>query len=121
MENLKKSNELLEAIINGTAFDSETGIIWQHWLEEISKQVDINNIELSALANDYKNKSNCNLPQVSNRYEVRDWMGGQLYEFDNYDDAKKKYDEIYKDTHNDECDIQLYNVLHDFSNIEEQK
>ena len=54
MENLKKSNELLEAIINGTAFDSETGMIWQHWLEEISKQVDINNIELSAVANDSK-------------------------------------------------------------------
>jgi len=117
MENLKKSNELLEAIINGTTFDSETGMIWKHWLEEISKQVDINNIELSAVADVSKDDSNCNLPQVSNCYEVRDWMGGQLYDFDNYNDAKKKYDEIYEETHDGECDIQLYQVLADFNNV----
>ena len=48
MENLKKSNELLEAIIDGTAFDKETGLIWEHWVNAIIKQVDLNNIELRA-------------------------------------------------------------------------
>ena len=65
MGNLKKSNELLDAIINGNAFDSETGLIWQHWLDEITKQVDINNVELSAGANESEQQSNCNLPHVS--------------------------------------------------------
>ena len=46
MDNLKKSNELLEAIVDGTAFDKETGLIWEHWVNAIIKQVDLNNIEL---------------------------------------------------------------------------
>ena len=46
MENLKKSNELLEAIVNGTAFDKETGLIWKHWLDVINEQVVKNNVAL---------------------------------------------------------------------------
>lgn len=46
MENLKKSNELLEAIVNGVAFDKETGLIWEHWLKSITEQVEKNNLEL---------------------------------------------------------------------------
>jgi len=46
MENLKKSNELLEAIANGVAFDKETGLIWEHWLNSVTEQVEKNNLEL---------------------------------------------------------------------------
>lgn len=109
MENLKKSNELLEAIINGTAFDSETGMIWQHWLEEISKQVDKNNIELSAVANDSKEESNC--------YVVRDWMSAEVHEFDTLEKGKAKFDEIYNETKDEECDIQLYQILNEYNNV----
>ena len=47
MENLKQSNELLEAIGNGTAFDKETGLIWSHWLDSINEQVVKNNVDLA--------------------------------------------------------------------------
>lgn len=58
-----------------------------------------------------------NIPVVSNCYIVRDWMVSEVFEFDNYNDAKLKYDEIYNETKNDECDIQLYQILHDFNNV----
>jgi hypothetical protein len=60
---------------------------------------------------------NLNISVVSNRYAVRDWMVSEVFEFDNYNDAKRKYDEIYNETKNAECDIQLYQILHDFNNV----
>ncbi len=117
MENLKKSNELLEAIINGTAFDSETGMIWNHWLEEISKQIDMNNTELRALAKQPEQQSNCNLPHVSKCYVVRDWMSAEVHEFDTIEEGNIKFDEIYNETKNDECDIQLYRIIKEYNNV----
>ena len=29
--------EILEAIVDGRAFDKETGVIWAHWLDQIKK------------------------------------------------------------------------------------
>lgn len=60
---------------------------------------------------------NFNISAVSNRYIVRDWMVSEVFEFDNYKDAKNKYDEIYGETKDAECDIQLYQILHDFNNV----
>ncbi len=51
MENLKHSNELLEAIANGTAFDKETGLIWEHWLITINEQIVKNNVALANVSN----------------------------------------------------------------------
>jgi hypothetical protein len=60
---------------------------------------------------------NCNISSVSNCYIVRDWMVSEVFEFNNYEDAKQKYDKIYNETKNAECDIQLYQILHDFNNV----
>lgn len=48
---------------------------------------------------------------------VRDWMVSEIHEFHNYEDAKIKYDEILEDTKNDECDIQLYQIINEHNNI----
>lgn len=48
----EKSNELLEAIESGAAFNKGFGLIttvnplWDHWLDVISKQIEINNKDL---------------------------------------------------------------------------
>ena len=50
MENLKKSTELLEEAMRDIACDPETKYVWSEYYEKLEKQVQLNNIELSALA-----------------------------------------------------------------------
>ena len=69
MENFKKSNELLEAIANGVAFDKETGLIWEHWLNSVTEQVEKNNLELCGGECSNEN-SGLNIPCVSKRSEL---------------------------------------------------
>lgn len=77
MENLKNSNELLEAIANGVAFDKETGLIWEHWLITINEQIVKNNVGLG---------------DVSQRYDEGDMK--HVFEcFDQYDNFDKQLKE----------------------------
>lgn len=62
-------------------------------------------------------KNGVNLPNIDNKFVVRDWMVSEIYEFDDYESAKVKYDEIFNETKNDECDIQLYQILNEHNNI----
>jgi len=56
------------------------------------------------------------IPLVSKRYIVREWMIAEVHEFDDYDDAKRKYDKLLdKDA---ETDIQLYQILDEYSNMD---
>ena len=46
---------------------------------------------------------------------VRDWMSAEIYEFDNYYEAKDNFNKLL-DKEN-ECDIQFYQILDEYNNI----
>lgn len=57
------------------------------------------------------------LADISQPFIVRDWMSAEIHEFDTYEKAVEKYNEIYKATKDHECDIQLYKLLNNFNNV----
>ena len=67
MENLQKSNALLEAIAGGAAFDKDSGLLWEHWLKAIEEQIEENNAEFDRVLDDSSHEdSGLNKPVVNN-------------------------------------------------------
>ena len=50
-----------------------------------------------------------------NKYIVRDWMDSNVFEFNNYDDALKKYNELLEIK--GEVDVQFYKLISECNNV----
>lgn len=97
LEFLKEMRELTQSLIKG--------------------KYDITKVQqLDKMIEDWTDELNISV--VNNRFIVRDWLVSEVIEFDNYNDAKKRYNEIYKETKNGDCDIQLYQILQEFNNVD---
>lgn len=61
------------------------------------------------------------LRKVKLNYIVRDWMVSEVHEFTSFKKAEKKYEEILKETAEQQCDcdVQMMLVIKEFCNIKE--
>ncbi len=64
-------------------------------------------------ANDYEKAINI---LKENKYIVRDWMTADVFEFDDYETAKNKYNEIL--SIRGELDVQFYKIIESINNVD---
>ena len=55
---------------------------------------------------------------LSSKLQTRHWLDGLTKEFDNYEDAKKDYDDYIESTKNGDSDIQLLIIVDEFNNVD---
>jgi hypothetical protein len=97
------------------------GTAWEYAMQlthRTKKQIELHNEVACALAKRIiEDAAILPINSVAERYVIRDWMVAEVYEFDNYEDARRKYDELINEGH-EETDIELYKILDEYNNVD---